>query len=117
MPYPDRSTVLPFPNNGTFQLNTTAGAKLFESLPLRLATTSGFGEFLPTNCTCVRSVHVLVKLLVPGLEVQEILRKALSSFPMTRASKPVCSHGLPYQSQRSPRFSVRSGRNFQSSLK
>src|SRR5215471_8302596 len=111
MPYPDRSTVLPFPNHGTFQLNPTAGAKLFESLPLRLAKTSGLGEFLPMNCTCVRSVHVLVKPMVPGLEVQLIFRKALSSFPITRASKPVCSHGLPYQSQRIPTFSVRSGRN------
>src|SRR5262249_12812206 len=83
IPYPDGRTVLPAPtNHGTFHASPTAGAKLFRSLPKRLTDTLGFGEFLPTNCTRVRSLHVLVKFGVPGLDVHVTAVNALSSFPM-----------------------------------
>ena len=36
MPYPERRTVLPLPNHGTFQLNPTAGAKVVQVVALQV---------------------------------------------------------------------------------
>ena len=95
MPYPERRTVLPLPNHGTFQLNPIAGAQSCRSLPFRFGETPGFGEFFPTNCTCVRLLQVLVKPIVPGLDVHVRFVNALSALPMNRASRPLTSHGWP----------------------
>ena len=50
---------------------------------------SGCVEFLPTNCTSVRLLQVLVKPIVPGLDVHVTLVNALSSLPITRAARPL----------------------------
>src|SRR5207249_2227207 len=89
IPYPVRTTVLSLPNHGTFHANPTAGPKLLESVPLRLGETLGLGEFFPTNCTCVRLLHVVSKPRVPGLDGHVNLKSALSSLPMIRASNPL----------------------------
>src|SRR5438874_6626924 len=98
MPYPERMTVFPFPNHGTFHANPTEGAKLLLSFPLTYAPMLGWVEFFPTNCTCVRFVQFgkpLAKRLEPGtpsVPAHWTFRKALSS-PMTRAARPSCSYG------------------------
>src|SRR4026208_1765829 len=100
MPYPARTTVGWFSlNHGTFQLKPTEGAKLFRSFPFRFVVMLGLGEFLPTNCTCTRSVQVLVKPIVPGLDVHLTLLYTSVESPMMRAARPSCSHGLPYHAQ------------------
>ena len=55
---------------------------------------SGCGEFLPTNCTSVRLLQVLVKPIVPGLDVHVTLVNALSSLPITRAASPLSLKSL-----------------------
>src|SRR5215831_6190642 len=64
MPYPARMTVLPVPNQGRVQAYPTDGPKLCVSLPFRFTPIPEFGEFLPTNCTFTRLLHV--ESNVPG---------------------------------------------------
>src|ERR1043165_9183338 len=108
MPYPARTTVGWFSlNQGTFQLKPTEGAKLLRSLPFKFVARLGLGEFLPTNCTCTRSVQVLVKPMVPGLDVHLTLLYTSVESPTMRAARPSGSPGLPYQAQCTPRFNAR----------
>src|SRR5262249_53291713 len=90
-----------------FQLKPTEGAKLFQSFGED--RTSGCVEFLPTNCTVV------------SWPVQAIPQSAscidMPAGTTGAAARPESSYGAPYHSQCTPRFSVRSERNFQSSLK
>src|SRR3989442_1087599 len=78
-PYPARRTVLSFPNHGSDQLKPTEGAKLFQS-SFHICL-SGFGEFLPTNCTVVR-------------EPQEIPHNPAAP-PTGPPARPCSSYGTP----------------------
>src|SRR5213594_3568624 len=90
-----------------------AGPKLFQSFSS--SNLSGCGECLPTNSTVVNLPRI------PGLYQSAKLDPVSPNSPLLpptgAAIIPLPSYGTPYHSQRTPRFSVRSGRTFQSSLK
>src|SRR6185503_15626725 len=101
-------------NHGTFQLNPSDGAKLFQSF--LNGNTSGLGECLPAGSTFVNEPPVAFGFQSAPKLVPEMPKKPASP-PFTRVAMPVRSYGTPYLSYLRPRLRVKFCETFQLSLR